>query len=338
MITPIDTMPWLIDSWDSLAGRWVKQRLPHALLLEGRNGIGKEVFAAELARRLVCEGAGSELKPCGHCKHCELVAAESHPDIRVYRPEDSKVIKVDQVRALGDFAVASPQVARHKVIILDSADKLNINSANALLKTLEEPNRDVTLILLQQTGKPLLPTIRSRCQSVLLAGPDAEMARDWLQRQCKEDELDGADTSTQERALRLAGGAPVLARAYIDDGFVSAVEQCLADFRQFLKSKLPPEEAAKPFVKLGLDHTLAIMERWAADLARISVGGRPEDPEVEDILGYLSRQNPPYRAHEILAHIAEVRSGLAYNLNSDLETERLLLRWLALMPRRKRAG
>ncbi|WP_322873906.1 DNA polymerase III subunit delta' [Marinobacter bohaiensis] len=339
MITDIDSLPWLSDSWHRLVQRWQEGRLPHAILLEGRNGIGKDVFAQELARRLVCEGSGEAAKPCGHCKQCELVAAGSHPDIRTYRPEDSKVIKVDQVRALGDFAVASPQVARNKVIILDSADQLNINSANALLKTLEEPNPDVTLILLQQAGKPLLPTIRSRCQSTLLGGPSMDDAAEWLVRSVAGDEAVEADERAMERALQLSGGAPLLARRYLDEGYVAAVDQCLADFRQFLKLKLAPEDAAKPFVKLGLENSLDLMAGWAADLARISVGGAATDAAMADVLGFLAQQNPPHRAHDILAQLTESRAGLSYNLNPELEIERLLLQWLALMPRkRRRAG
>lgn len=339
MIERIDELPWLTTQWSRLIERWNLGRLPHALLFEGRNGIGKTPFAGYLAKRLVCEGAEGTAEPCGHCKQCELIAAESHPDVRTYRPEDSKVIKVDQVRALGEFAVASPQVARHKVIILDSADKLNINSANALLKTLEEPNPDVTLILLQQSGKPLLPTIRSRCQSVLLPGPDMETAQQWLSSQlAARDEGGEAEAGLQTRALRLASGAPLLAQDYIEQGFVENVDACLDGFRQFLKSRLAPEEAAKPFVKLGLENALSLMERWGADLARLGVGAEPEDPEVADILGYLASHNPPHRVHGLLAQIAEARSGLAYNVNPELEIERLLFEWLSFMPKKKRAG
>ncbi|WP_148862635.1 DNA polymerase III subunit delta' [Marinobacter fonticola] len=339
MIERIDELPWLETQWERLIERWTLGRLPHALLFEGRNGIGKSPLAGLLAKRLVCEGTERGTAPCGRCKQCELVAAASHPDIRTYRPEDSRVIKVDQVRALGEFAVASPQVARHKVIILDSADRLNINSANALLKTLEEPSPDVTLILLQQAGKPLLPTIRSRCQSVLLPGPDADTAADWLASAlAQRPESEPVDVALQARALRLANGAPLLARDYIDDGFVGGVEACLNSFRQFLKSRLAPEEATKPFVKLGLENSLGLMERWAADLARLGVGGEPEDPEVADILSYLATHNPPHRVHGILGDIAEARAGLTYNVNPDLEIERLLLAWLTFMPRKQRAG
>lgn len=339
MIQHIDELPWLNTQWTRLIERWNLGRLPHALLLEGRNGIGKAPFAGYLAKRLVCEGAQGGMEPCGHCKQCELLAAESHPDVRTYRPEDSKVIKVDQVRALGEFAVASPQVAHHKVIILDSADQLNINSANALLKTLEEPNPDVTLILLQQSGKTLLPTIRSRCQSILLPEPSAEDAKVWLAdvlaKRAGEEDVDAA---LQARALRQASDAPLLARDYIDDGYVDNVDACQEAFRQFLKSRIAPEEATKPFVKLGLENALGLMERWAADMARLGVGADAHDPEVSDILGFLAGHNPAYRVHGMLSHIAEVRTALAYNVNPELEIERLLLEWLSFMPRRKRAG
>src|SRR5690606_30069667 len=97
-------------------------------------------------------------------KQCALTIAGTHPDIRFYAPEKSRMIRVDQVRALSAFAVGSPQVAHRKVIVVDRADQLNINAANALLKTLEEPSADVVLILLQEAGRPILPTLRSRCQ------------------------------------------------------------------------------------------------------------------------------------------------------------------------------
>src|SRR5690554_7199586 len=90
------------------------------------------------------------------------------------------MVKVDQIRALSSFAVASPQVAHHKIAIVDRADQLNINAANALLKTLEEPQPDVTLLLLQESGRPILPTIRSRCQALTIPLPTTEQGGQWL--------------------------------------------------------------------------------------------------------------------------------------------------------------
>jgi len=158
-------MPWLRRAWQTVQSRVAEDRLPHALILVGECGVGKRAWAEAVGGLLLCDQplgreAGQPIA-CGRCKQCELLAAASHPDIRIYAPEKSRMVKVDQVRALSSFAVASPQVAHHKVAIIDRADQLNINAANALLKTLEEPLPDVTLILLQESGRPVLPTIRS---------------------------------------------------------------------------------------------------------------------------------------------------------------------------------
>src|SRR5690606_10041210 len=150
------------------------------------------------------------LVACGHCKQCELLLAGSHPDLRIYAPEKSRMVKVDQVRALSTFAVGSPQVAHHKVAIVDRADLLNINAANALLKTLEEPLPDVTLLLLQESGRPVLPTIRSRCQALTIPVPAEEQAQNWLAAQVsglEEDQRPGA--GVRAMILLLSGTEPM---------------------------------------------------------------------------------------------------------------------------------
>ncbi|MGP4843205.1 DNA polymerase III subunit delta' [Marinobacter sp. 1Y8] len=344
MIQHSADLPWLQASYENLIDRFSQGRLPHALLLEGRSGIGELEFANLLAQRLVCSDAEGHADPCGHCKQCELVSAGFHPDIRACRPEDSRFIKVDQVRSLGEFAVASPQVARRKVIIVDSADQLNINAANALLKTLEEPNADVTLILLLEAGKPLLPTLRSRCQSLNLPTPDIEVATHWLQ-QALASQGDGSksaegepaiDASILTKALQLTGGAPMLAQSYIKNDFVTATGACLDAFRQFLKSKVALEVASKTFLAIGLESSLGVMERWANDMARLSAGAEANNENAADVLGFLAKNNHPLAAHGLVEKIREARSGLTYNVNPELEIERLLLAWLDLMPKRRR--
>lgn len=341
MIQHSADLPWLQASFESLIDRFSQGRLPHALLLEGRSGIGELEFASLLAQRLVCSEAAEGVDPCGHCKQCELVGAGFHPDIRTCRPEDSRFIKVDQVRALGEFAIASPQVARRKVIIVDSADQLNINAANALLKTLEEPNADVTLIMLLEAGKPLLPTLRSRCQSLNLPTPDLEVATQWLQQALANqgDDAKGEspiDSGVLKKALQLTGGAPMLAQSYIRNDFVTATDACLDAFRQFLKSKIALEVASKTFLAIGLESSLGVMERWANDMARLSAGAPANNESASDVLGFLAANNHALAAHGLVEKIREARSGLTYNVNPELEIERLLLAWLDLMPKRRR--
>ena len=333
-------MVWLQDSWGALMKRMSGGRLPHALLVTGENGVGKRLFADALAGVLVCERpdmAGGT--PCGDCKQCELVSAGTHPDIRVYTPEKSRMIKIDQVRALSSFAVGSPQVACRKVAIIDRADQLNINSANALLKTLEEPADDVTLVLLQESGRPVLPTIRSRCQSLLIATPGKEQASGWLAGAVSELDDDSRPTAEQcEKALRLAANAPRLALEYVTGDFITLRDEALENFRCFMKGQVSLAEAAKPFKAMGLESALWLFEGWAGDLARIGAGSTPRDKDAAEMLTFLASHNPPGRAHELLDAIHESRSAGVYNVSPELEAGRLLIAWQKLMPVRRSAA
>lgn len=333
-------MAWLQETWGSLMHRMTGGRLPHALLVTGENGVGKRLFANALAGLLVCEnpdtGSGT---PCGSCKQCELVSAGTHPDIRIYSPEKSRMIKIDQIRALSAFAVGSPQVAANKVAIIDRADQLNINSANALLKTLEEPADDVTLVLLQESGRPVLPTIRSRCQNLLIATPDKEQAAHWLADAVKDLDNDSRPTPEQcDKALGLAANAPRLALEYATGDFITVRDEALENFRRFMKGQLSVAEAAKPFKAMGLESALWLFEGWAGDLARIGAGGRPRDEDAGEMLTFLASHNPPWRAHELLDAIHESRSAGVYNVNPELEAGRLLMAWQKLMPKRRSAA
>jgi len=344
----VQSMPWLASAWRLIEGSLRAGRLAHALLINGDRGVGKQTLAESLAHLLVCEKValaantpgsedGASLTPCGHCKQCELVAAGSHPDIRRYGPEKSRLIKVDQIRALSVFAVSSPQVARRKVVLVDRADQLNLNAANALLKTLEEPSDDVVLLLLQESGRPILPTLRSRCQCVTIATPSTQVALDWLEVQPASSSDEDAPTREQRlRALNLAGSAPRLGLEYLNGEFLDQRQDALDAFRRFLKNELSVAEAAKPFKTLGLEGTLWLMENWAADLARLGAGGDANDPDSADMLRYLAASNPSWRVHDLLQQLQEARAAGIYNVNPELEAERLLMTWMSFMPARKR--
>lgn len=342
-MTDIDhEMPWLARAWQTVQQRVAEDRLPHALIVCGERGIGKRAWADAVAGLLLCDqpqelSAGLPVA-CGSCKQCQLFSASSHPDLRVYGPEKSRMVKVDQVRALSAFAVASPQVAHHKVAIIDRGDQLNINAANALLKTLEEPQPDVTLILLQESGRPLLPTIRSRCQTLTIPVPGSAEAGQWLVSRVKALPEDARpDPATLDKALMLAGNAPRLALDYATGEFIGLRDTALEQFKAFMKAKIPVGEAARAFKALGLEDTLWLFETWAADLARLIAGGTPRDADAADMLGFLARTTPAWCAHELLDRVRESRAAAVYNASPELEASRLLLAWQQLMPVRRPA-
>ncbi|HLS98958.1 MAG: DNA polymerase III subunit delta' [Porticoccaceae bacterium] len=208
-MTPGQPLPWQQGVWASLTSQIDLDRLPHALLLSGPAGIGKKHLALSLAQRLLCATplAG---KACGQCRQCLLMAAGSHPDFLLVEPEEAgKVIKIDEIRALADFAVKTASQGGWRVMVICPAEAMNINAANAFLKTLEEPGRQVSILLVSHQASAVLPTLRSRCRIVPLAEPPRASARDWLRGQAPPD-------GEVEAALDQAGGRPLLALRFLD--------------------------------------------------------------------------------------------------------------------------
>ena len=145
-------------------------RISQAYLFLGAPGSGKLDAAWALAQALICENNG-----CGSCEACVRVARRTHPDVRYLSPESATGYLISQVRDMLEEVALAPVRADHKVYILDRADQLRANTANALLKTLEEPPAHVTFILLGTSADTILPTIVSRCQCVpfRLISPEA---------------------------------------------------------------------------------------------------------------------------------------------------------------------
>jgi DNA polymerase-3 subunit delta' len=196
-------LPWLQQP---LAGALESHR-GHALLVHGSDGVGLLPFALTLAQAWLCEAADSPQigRPCGRCGSCCLVQSHLHPDLQVLMPEalrrqhawlnvddkaesddkrkPSKQIRIDDVRGVIDWVFKTTARGRGKVVVLHPAESLNVQSANALLKTLEEPPPGTRLVLTVHDPALLLPTVRSRCQQLRLAGPDTTQALKWLAEQ-----------------------------------------------------------------------------------------------------------------------------------------------------------
>jgi len=147
-----------------------EQRLAHALLFAGPDGIGKRAVAIGLAISLQCSEDRPQapiLDGCGECAACRQVAAGSHPDVQLVGvPSGRKEIGIDRIRELKRFVQLRPVYDRGKVVVIDDAHMLTVAAQNALLKTLEEPPHGSLLILVASNADSLLPTVRSRCQRI----------------------------------------------------------------------------------------------------------------------------------------------------------------------------
>ena len=145
-------------------------RIGHAYLFTGPNQIGKTTLARAFAQALNCEAATVDQRPCGQCRACQLIAADRHPDVRLVTGEVSArgklTLKIEQIRSLQHDLNLAPYEGRWKVAILKQFDAANPSAANAFLKTLEEPPRQVILLLTASESEALLPTISSRCRTM----------------------------------------------------------------------------------------------------------------------------------------------------------------------------
>lgn len=138
--------------------------LAHAYLFSGGEGIGKKMTALALAAAVNCRNAGSS-GGCGECPSCRMVAALTHPDVHILAA-DGDEIKIDQVRQTQADLALKPFEGAKKILIVDGAESMNPSSANAFLKTLEEPPGETLIVLISPLPQSLLPTIRSRCQEI----------------------------------------------------------------------------------------------------------------------------------------------------------------------------
>ncbi len=215
--------PWLAEAWNPLAARLAGGRLPHALLVSGAAGLGKRSLVDAFARALLCTTRSAGEQACGQCRACRLLAAGSHPDritVGLEARDDGKLrseIVVEQIRALSQRLALSSQFGGRQVAVIDPADAMNTSTANALLKTLEEPTASTLILLVADRPSRLPATIRSRCQRIDVQTPPRAQAAAWLQQQglapAKAEAALTAMLGNPGKALEAASGDALELRA-----------------------------------------------------------------------------------------------------------------------------
>ena len=172
--------PWLAPQIEQLRRARAASRYPTGLLIHDERGAGGEALARFAAQLALCREPDA---PCGRCRDCRLFGAAQHPDfIELHPIEDSKYIRVEQVRELSEQLVLTSHGGGATVALISPADSMNANAANALLKSLEEPRAGVTLILVSATPSRLPATILSRCLRLRVATPARAASVSWLER------------------------------------------------------------------------------------------------------------------------------------------------------------
>lgn len=180
---------------DRLSKLMESGRFPHALIIEGEEGIGKKTLAKDIACALVCRG---DDKPCGECAQCKKAIGAIHPDISEYIPAGTaNSFHVDTVRNIINDAYVQPNEADYKIYILANAHCMNQNAQNALLKILEEPPKYVVFILTTNSKSALLSTVLSRSVCVSLEGVDIERAANYITSHCENVDYNTAKKTVE---------------------------------------------------------------------------------------------------------------------------------------------
>jgi len=320
----------------------VADRLPGALLFTGEEGIGKKLFALEIARALNCR-TPKDHEACGVCSSCVRIRKlnyptrddadewtqiiwTDHPDVGlVVAPK--RVLRVEQMRQIEKEANFRPFEGKARVFLIDEADKLNDASANALLKVLEEPPRTSYLILITARPAMLLPTILSRCQMIRFS----PLAPAEIETHLVKNDI---DKKTARLRARAAGGS--MGRALSGDlvTFTSQRKAMLKvlnalvlseDRAQLLRSAEQLNEAQ---YKDEFEERLDVLETLIRDAWMLSLGvdtSRIVNEDLSTELKEIAQKINPGRAGDWILQIEDLREQLIVNVNKKVTTDSLFL-------------
>ena len=311
--------PWHDSRWATLTRDLA--RLPHALLLHGQAGLGKNAFALRLAQFLLCRERTEDKQACGACQSCTLFRVGNHPDlVRVAPQEDSSNILVDQIRGIIELLSFKPHMAGQKIVIISPAEAMNINASNSLLKILEEPPAGSLLILVTTHISRVSATIRSRCTRMAYSAPPLSEALAWLQSQA-------VNPGAAEALLALAGGAPLTAAKLAEDGYARKQTYFLGDLAA-LAQRGDPVAYAERWKVTGTDYCLAWLHRFMFSVIRSQAGSITE--------GFVAIQLPKINKtfpisiidlFKFIDKISLVRRQLGTGVDETLMLEELLIQW-----------
>ncbi|MDP2963195.1 MAG: DNA polymerase III subunit delta' [Sulfurimicrobium sp.] len=326
--------PWQTETWRQINA--MRQSLPHALLFQGRKGVGKLQFARTLAHGLLCETPQPSGEGCGKCLACGWLAQGNHPDFRSVEPEaltetdedkpakgkkPSHEIKIEQIRELAGLVNLSTHRDGMRVVLIHPAEAMNSNAANALLKTLEEPPPHTLIILVTHQAQFLLPTVRSRCLKLTFAVPPTEQSMNWLRHQGLADPAP---------FLAQAGYAPLVALEMSMDE--------LQEHRQGFLSQLARPQALDPIAlaekseKLDMVNLVKWLQQWVYDLIGCRLSGLIR--YQPDFAAEVRALAPHIRLHAALMLQKELLAAqriVHHPLNTQLFLEQLLLSYMQLM-------
>ena len=332
-------------SWQNKQWQQITQRasLPHALLLRGRAGTGKHEFTIALSQALLCDTPKPDKTACGLCPSCIWFAESGHPDFKLISPEDAEnaedapsnsanstnstrkktgkksQISVAQIRQLIDYLnLSSHQVNSRRVVLISPAETLNLASANALLKMLEEPPANTLFLLVTSQPQRLLATIISRCQAIDMPLPNKSESLTWL---------NTLGINNAEIVLNLAGGAPLLALQMAEEYEVN-----LSLIKHLtLGEKLDAFVCAPLFNSIGMERALDALQKWMFDLLACKLAQHLHyHASHSNALQALCKGVNLSALLSFQYKLLDAKKTASHPLNNELQLENILLQYTQL--------
>ena len=324
-LQPMPPYPWQQSLWENFVS-WVEQeRLAHALLIAGPEGLGGLALARAMAQYLLCNAATGPLA-CGKCRSCQLIDSETHPDLFAVQPEaPSTAIKIDQIRQLSGFIGKTAQQGGRKVVIIAPAEAMNINAANALLKNLEEPAGRTHMLVVSPEPSRLLATIRSRCAKLVLTAPQGDEALHWLTQ---------AGVTDAEQLLMHAGGEPLKVQRWFEQDFSAQQDRMRKDLEELASGQRSPLAVAKAWLDFRSVEAVDCLLIWVQQAIKhhqVGQGAIGRVAEVHSFNRWLAGVPVQllFRYWDKLTHTKKELLS-TNNPNPELLLDELLIGWAAL--------
>lgn len=303
-----------------LFGTLSQNRTPSAYLFAGESGIGKKFTAVNLAKALNCQKAAPQpLTPnsrdaCDECPSCKKIDAQTHPDLLMLTPEKGE-IRIEEIRAIEEALSFTPYEGKRKIVIVDDAEAMNVSSANAFLKTLEEPPPQSIIILISASPDRLPETIRSRCSRINFSPLSPEKCEEVIRTAISQQPVvSSQDKERLSTVARLSMGRPGLA---ISNDLIEERDWFIRLFREMISGSNKEGWTDKEEIETWFNIAFTILR----DIAVLKITGRGDmliNTDLRDKISNLSKTLEIKDIIESYFKISFLRGYLGFNLNKSI--------------------
>ncbi len=299
-----------------------KEKLHHAYLFFGREGLGKELLLSTLSQGILCED--TTLFPCGKCHNCKLVLSQNHPDLHILEIEEGKKnISINQILDLREKIYESSFLGKNKIILIPNIEFMSRDASDSILKILEEPPKDTFFVMSSHFIHLIPSTIRSRSIEIEITNPSFEECLEWLSESYSEN---------LELAIELSNNRPFIAKDLLDLNLVELRSKFIKDISGIIKS-------GKDIVNISENwskelETLTLKIEWMSYILIDAIKhNATNEAEVvsdsENITRYLGEKSDIFNLHELLNKTNQTWNLFSNdsNLRKDYQLQSLFVEW-----------